>query len=51
MAAFVVMTSLLFFPQERFRIPVLDPTFIIICAAVWATGRIEGRCDRARQSR
>ena len=32
LALSVVMTSLIFFPQERFRIPVLDPT-IVVCAS------------------
>jgi hypothetical protein len=32
LALSVVMTSLIFFPQERFRIPVLDPT-VIVCAS------------------
>ena len=39
MAGSVVLTSVLFFPQERYRIPVLDPTFIV-CAAVWGGERI-----------
>ena len=34
MAGSVVITCLLFMPQERFRLPVLDPT-LIVCAAVW----------------
>jgi 4-amino-4-deoxy-L-arabinose transferase-like glycosyltransferase len=36
LALSVVMTSLVFFPQERFRIPVLDPTVIICASAVLA---------------
>lgn len=32
LAASAVLTSLIFFPQERFRIPVLDP-FLIVCAS------------------
>lgn len=32
LAASVVFTSLIFFPQERFRIPVIDP-LAVICAA------------------
>jgi len=39
MALSTVLTSLVFFPQERFRIPVLDPTLIILGAAWLATGR------------
>jgi 4-amino-4-deoxy-L-arabinose transferase-like glycosyltransferase len=38
MAASVVLMSLVFFPQERFRIPVIDPT-LIICAAGCAVSR------------
>lgn len=38
LALSVVITGLIFFPQERFRIPVLDPT-VIICAAVVAARR------------
>ena len=38
MAGSVVVTSVLFFPGERFRIPILDPTFII-CASVWGADR------------
>ena len=38
MAASVIVTSLVFFPQERFRIPVLDPTFIVFAAA-WVAAR------------
>lgn len=41
MAASVVITCVLFMPQERFRIPVLDPT-LIVCAAAWiAVTRLE----------
>jgi 4-amino-4-deoxy-L-arabinose transferase-like glycosyltransferase len=39
-AASVLLASLVFFPQERFRIPVLDPT-MIVCAAALAAGRAE----------
>ena len=34
MAASVVVTGLIFFPQERFRIPVIDPALIVSAAAV-----------------
>ncbi len=34
LAASAVAMSLVFFPQERFRIPVIDPT-LVICAAAW----------------
>jgi 4-amino-4-deoxy-L-arabinose transferase-like glycosyltransferase len=33
LALSVVVTGLIFFPQERFRIPVIDPT-VIVCASV-----------------
>lgn len=33
-AAATVVTNLAFFPQERFRIPILDPTYIV-SAALW----------------
>lgn len=39
LALSVVMTSLIFFPQERFRIPVLDPTVIVCASGVVAAGR------------
>lgn len=38
LAASVIAAGLLFFPQERFRIPVLDPT-MIVCAAALAGAR------------
>lgn len=38
LAGSVLIAGLLFFPQERFRIPVLDPT-MIVCAAALAGGR------------
>ena len=34
LAASAVIACILFFPQERFRIPVLDPT-LIVCAGAW----------------
>jgi len=36
MALSVVCTALIFFPQERFRIPVIDPTVIVCASAVLA---------------
>jgi 4-amino-4-deoxy-L-arabinose transferase-like glycosyltransferase len=36
LAASAVLVSLVFFPQERFRIPVLDPTLIVCAAAAVA---------------
>lgn len=38
LALSVVMTSVIFFPQERFRIPVLDPTVIVCASGVLAAG-------------
>jgi hypothetical protein len=37
LAASSILVSLIFFPQERFRIPVLDPTFIVLASG--AVGR------------
>ena len=34
LAASAILTCLVFFPQERFRIPVIDPT-LIVCASYW----------------
>jgi hypothetical protein len=33
--ASAVAVALVFFPQERFRIPVIDPTLIVCAAALW----------------
>jgi 4-amino-4-deoxy-L-arabinose transferase-like glycosyltransferase len=41
-AASVLIAGLVFFPQERFRIPVLDPT-MIVCAA----GLVAARAERS----
>jgi hypothetical protein len=38
LAASVVLTGVIFFPQERFRIPVIDPTVIVCAAVVLAEG-------------
>ena len=35
LAAAAVATCLVFFPQERFRIPVLDPALILCACGVW----------------
>lgn len=40
LAASAVIVSLLFFPQERFRIPVMDPT-LIVCAGIWCGSRLQ----------
>jgi hypothetical protein len=34
LAGSALLTSLIFFPQERFRIPVIDPTLIVCASAV-----------------
>jgi 4-amino-4-deoxy-L-arabinose transferase-like glycosyltransferase len=39
LAGSAIATCLIFFPQERFRIPILDPT-MIICASGWLAERI-----------
>ncbi len=35
--ASAVAVALVFFPQERFRIPVIDPTLILCAAGLWRT--------------
>ena len=42
LAASAVIVGLVFFPQERFRIPVIDPA-LIVCAAVACAERVETR--------
>ena len=37
--AAAIVTCLIFFPQERFRIPVIDPVLIVCAAGLWTTGR------------
>jgi hypothetical protein len=39
LAASTVVVSLVFFPQERFRIPVIDPTAVICAAICWGPRR------------
>lgn len=39
LAAAAVATCLVFFPQERFRIPVLDPALILCASGLWMAGR------------
>ncbi len=34
-----IVTCLVFFPQERFRIPVIDPVLIVCAGAAWMTAR------------
>jgi hypothetical protein len=36
LAASAVAIGLVFFPQERFRIPILDPTLVICTGAIWS---------------
>jgi 4-amino-4-deoxy-L-arabinose transferase-like glycosyltransferase len=38
LAAAAVATCLVFFPQERFRIPVIDPALILLASGLWASG-------------
>ena len=38
LAASLVLVCLIFLPQERFRIPVMDPV-LIVCAAAWCGSR------------
>ncbi len=45
LASSTIVTSLVFFPQERFRIPVLDPTLIIF-AATWLAGGARRKTPR-----
>ena len=49
LAAAAVATCLVFFPQERFRIPVLDPALILCASGVWLTER--WRADKTSSSR
>ncbi len=37
LAAAAVATCLVFFPQERFRIPVIDPALILLASGLWAS--------------
>lgn len=39
LAAAAVATCLVFFPQERFRIPVIDPALILCASGLWLPGR------------
>ncbi len=39
LAASAILVTLVFFPQERFRIPIIDPTLIVCAAAWWAFRR------------
>jgi 4-amino-4-deoxy-L-arabinose transferase-like glycosyltransferase len=39
MAASAILVCLVFFPQERFKVPVIDPTLIICASVAWASRR------------
>jgi 4-amino-4-deoxy-L-arabinose transferase-like glycosyltransferase len=43
LAAAAVATCLVFFPQERFRIPVIDPALILCASGAWVAGRAPAR--------
>ena len=43
LAGSVVLVCLIFFPQERFRIPVIDPALIVCAAGGFALGRRDAR--------
>jgi len=36
MAASTILAGLIFFPQERFRLPVIDPALIVTGALIWS---------------
>ena len=40
LAAAAVATCLVFFPQERFRIPVIDPALILLASGLWASAHL-----------
>jgi len=46
LAAAAVATCLVFFPQERFRIPVIDPALILMASGIWAA-RSRGDAEAA----
>jgi hypothetical protein len=46
MAAATVAAGLVFFPQERFRIPIIDPALIVTAALLFAGFRTNGRTGR-----
>jgi hypothetical protein len=48
MAAATVTAGLVFFPQERFRIPVIDPALIVTAALLAGSARSnnDGRTSR-----
>jgi CHASE2 domain-containing sensor protein len=36
MAASTILAGLIFFPQERFRLPVIDPALVVTAALIWS---------------
>ena len=50
LAAGAIATCLVFFPQERFRIPVLDPALILLASGAWAASSRD-RADEAVQQK
>ena len=46
MAAATVVAGLVFFPQERFRIPIIDPALIVTAALA---GRLAQKHERTRR--
>jgi hypothetical protein len=44
LGAAAVLVNLLFFPQERFRIPVIDPV-LIVCASAATRRLADPRCS------
>ena len=49
LAASAVIVGLVFFPQERFRIPVIDPA-LIVCAAIGCAQRVNSACGPREES-
>jgi hypothetical protein len=49
--ASAVAVALVFFPQERFRIPVIDPTLILCAAGLWRTAPDDVAASEARLRR
>jgi hypothetical protein len=39
LAASAVAVCLVFFPQERFRVPILDPALVVLAGAAWPASR------------
>ncbi len=43
LAASAVITAVVFFPQERYRIPIVDPVLIVCAGAAWPRATLAGR--------